>query len=175
MYFGESSMRKDEFNEGLGDLAHAAERDHEVQMARADLYKIAKYAIELHDMMKKVSEEKGLEGWQQAKITKAADYIGSVYHNLDYEMKFGADVAATMPQTATESSYKDQLSAKLNEAKGVCNECGNQMLTASEKKELAELAEGERHGNSKIYKKCWKGCHKVAGKKRGEPGSCKCD
>ena len=30
---------------GLGDLAHAAERDHEVQMARADLYKIAKYAI----------------------------------------------------------------------------------------------------------------------------------
>ena len=175
MYFGESSMRKNEFKEGLGDLAHAAERDHEVQMARADLYKIAKYAIELHDMMKKVSEEKGLEGWQQAKITKAADYIGSVYHNLDYEMKFGADVAATMPQTATESSYKDQLSAKLNEAKGVCNECGSQMLTAQEKKELAELEEGERHGNSKIYKKCWKGCRKVAGVPRGEPGSCKCD
>ena len=58
-------------------------------MARADLYKIAKYAIKLHDMLKDVSEERGMEGWQQAKITKAADYIGSVYHNLDYDLKFG--------------------------------------------------------------------------------------
>jgi hypothetical protein len=126
-------------------------------------------------MLKKVSEEQGLEGWQQAKITKAADYIGSVYHNMDYEMKFGSDVAQTLPVPATESSYKDQLSAKLNEATGVCNECGNQMLTAQEKQELADLAEGERHGNSKIYKKCWKGCRKVAGVPRGAPGSCKCD
>ena len=73
---------------GLGDLAHAAERDHEVQMARADLYKIAKYAIKLHDMLKTVSEAEGIEGWQQSKITKAADYIGSVYHAMDYDMKF---------------------------------------------------------------------------------------
>ena len=75
--------------EGLADLAGRAEADHEVQMARADLYKIAKYAIKLHDMLKGVDESQGLEGWQQAKITKAADYMGSVFHNLDYEMKFG--------------------------------------------------------------------------------------
>jgi len=79
----------DAIKEGLADLAGRAEADHEVQMARADLYKIAKYAIKLHDMLKGVSEEQGLEGWQQAKITKAADYIGSVYNNLDYDMKFG--------------------------------------------------------------------------------------
>jgi len=78
--------------EGLADLADMAERDHEVQMARADLYKIAKYAIKLHDMMKDITEADGLEGWQQAKITKAADYIGSVYHNLDYDLKFSEDV-----------------------------------------------------------------------------------
>lgn len=83
-------MRDKEIKEGLADLAGAAERDHEVQMARADLYKIAKYAIKLHDMLKNVSEAQGLEGWVQAKITKASDYIGSVYHNLDYEMKFGS-------------------------------------------------------------------------------------
>lgn len=71
--------------EGLGDLAHAAEKDHEVQMARADLYKLAKYAIKLHDMLKGVSEAEGLEGWVQAKITKSADMIGSVYHHMDYE------------------------------------------------------------------------------------------
>jgi hypothetical protein len=84
----EENMSK-AIKEGLADLAGRAEADHEVQMARADLYKIAKYAIKLHDMLKGVSEETGLEGWQQAKITKAADYMGSVYHNLDYDMKFG--------------------------------------------------------------------------------------
>ena len=83
----EETMSK-AIKEGLADLADMAERDHEVQMARADLYKIAKYAIKLHDMMKNVSEAEGLEGWQQAKITKAADYIGSVYHNLEYDLKF---------------------------------------------------------------------------------------
>ena len=82
-------MSNKKVNEGLADLAQRAESDHEVQMARADLYKIAKYAIKLHDMLKTVSEADGLEGWQQAKITKASDYISSVYHNLDYKMKFG--------------------------------------------------------------------------------------
>lgn len=74
-------------NEGhLGELADRVELDHEVQMARADLYKIAKYAIKLHNMLKSVSEVQGIEGWQQSKITKAADYLGSVYHNMDYAM-----------------------------------------------------------------------------------------
>ena len=35
-----------------------------------------------------------------------------------------------------------------------------------------EIEEGEQHGNSKIYNKCWKGYRKVPGKKRGEEGSC---
>jgi hypothetical protein len=79
--------------EGLGDLAAQAEMDHEIQMARSELYKIAKYAIKLHEMLKGRSEAQGLEAWQQSKITKAADYIGSVYHNLEYEMKFGEQMA----------------------------------------------------------------------------------
>jgi len=82
-------MKKKELTtEGLADLAYKAESDHEVQMARAELYKVAKYAIKLHEMMKNVSEAEGLEGWVQAKITKAADYISSVYHHMDYETKF---------------------------------------------------------------------------------------
>jgi len=82
-------MKKNELTtEGLADLAYKAESDHEVQMARAELYKVAKYAIKLHEMMKNVSEAEGLEGWVQAKITKAADYISSVYHHMDYETKF---------------------------------------------------------------------------------------
>lgn len=35
-----------------------------------------------------------------------------------------------------------------------------------------EITEGERHGNSKVYDKCWTGYRKVPGKKRGEKGSC---
>ena len=79
-------MARKKVQEGLSDMAMKAEMDHEVQMARSDLFKIAKYAVELHDMLKSVSEAEGIEGWQQSKITKAADYLGSVYHSMDYEV-----------------------------------------------------------------------------------------
>ena len=36
---------------------------------------------------------------------------------------------------------------------------------------IFEITEGERHGNSKVYDKCWTGYKKVPGKKRGEKGS----
>ena len=100
---------KKKTNEGLADMADLVERDHEVQMARSDLYKIAKYAIKLHEMLKTVSEAEGIEGWQQSKITKAADYIGSVYHSLDYEMKF----AEQKVKEAKRTSYKDGLTTML--------------------------------------------------------------
>ena len=89
-------MRKAEIEEGLGELADIAERDHEVQMARAQLYKAAKYSIELHQMLKSISEEQGLEGWVQAKITKASDYLSSVKHHLEYKM-LDANSEAGMP------------------------------------------------------------------------------
>lgn len=78
--------KKDVQTEDLALMAHKAEMDHEVQMARSDLYKAAKYSIKLHDILKNVSEEQGLEGWVAAKITKAADYLSSVKHYMEYEM-----------------------------------------------------------------------------------------
>lgn len=113
-------MSNKKVQEGLGELADMAERDHEVQMARADLYKIAKYAIKLHDMLKNVTEAEGLEGWQQAKITKASDYMSSVFHSLDYDQKFGDEDkmdAMAMAQAAKESTdpYKSTLHQRLNE------------------------------------------------------------
>ena len=60
---------KDIIEEGiLSDMAAKSEMDHEIQMARGQLYKCAKYSIELHNMLKGVSEEQGLEAWVQAKI-----------------------------------------------------------------------------------------------------------
>lgn len=91
-------MKYKQIKEGLGDAAHKAELDHEVQMARADLYKLAKYSIKLHELLKNVSEAEGLEGWVQAKITKASDYISSVYHYMDYDEKFDqAEIENSIP------------------------------------------------------------------------------
>ena len=107
-------------NEGhLGQMADRVELDHEVQMARADLYKLAKYSIKLHDMLKNVSELNGIDGWQASKITKAADYIGSVYHSMDAET---GDAEAEMDALADiVMPDHDEHSVK------VCVDCGDKM------------------------------------------------
>lgn len=81
-------MTRRKTNEGLADLASSAEADHELQMARSQLYKIAQYAIKLHEMTKQITDPNGLEPWQSAKLTKASDYLSAVYHNLEYNLKF---------------------------------------------------------------------------------------
>lgn len=63
--------------------------DHEAAMARAELKKAAEYAIKLFKMIKEGDE---LEGWTAAKITKAADYLSSVYHHMDYEQAMKAKI-----------------------------------------------------------------------------------
>lgn len=60
-------------------------QDHEASMARAELYKAAEYAIKIFHM---IEAGDNLEGWVQAKITKAADYLDSVAHYMEYQKKF---------------------------------------------------------------------------------------
>ena len=105
-------LRRDmkSIKESVADEAAHMERDHEVQMARSDLYKIANYAVKLHKMLKNVSEEQGIQGWMQAKITKAADYMSSVAHTLEYDM-----MAETL------------VSEQLDASKYHCKDCGCQM------------------------------------------------
>ena len=67
--------------------ATAAHQDHEVQMARSDCYNAAKYAIELHKLLKNISEQEGLEGWVSEKITLANDYLRTVTEYLRYEQQ----------------------------------------------------------------------------------------
>lgn len=67
-----------------GFIPHAEDRrDHEVEMARSDLYQAHKNSSKIHKLIKNVSEDEGLEGWVQAKITKAADYLNSVRQYLE--------------------------------------------------------------------------------------------
>ena len=75
---------------GLADMADMAERDPEVQMARAELYKIAKNTLSnSHEMLKGVSEAQGMEGWQQSQNYPKAQTILVLNHPaMDYDMKF---------------------------------------------------------------------------------------
>lgn len=69
----------------LSDVANMA-RDHEVQMAREECYHIASNAIEMHKLLKNISEEQGLDGWVSEKISLANDYIRTVREYLEYEI-----------------------------------------------------------------------------------------
>jgi len=89
-------MTKKKIKEGLSDEAMSVDRDHEVQMARAQLYHLANDAIRLHKLLKDISEAEGLEGWMQSKITLAADYIKSTADYLEYD-KLKTPTAPMMP------------------------------------------------------------------------------
>jgi hypothetical protein len=90
------------------------ERDREGAMAKADLYKLANYSLKLFKMMEANTQ---LEGWVQAKITKAADYVASVYHYMEYEMKFSEYGQAIDDSDVYSESQKRALRGKLMEAK----------------------------------------------------------
>ena len=83
-------MKHKEIKEGLADAAHKAEMDHEVQMAREECYHIASNAIELHKLLKTVSEAHGLDGWVSEKISLANDYVNTVKEYLEYELQTGS-------------------------------------------------------------------------------------
>ena len=62
--------------------------DGELDMARLELLKANEYAAKLFHHIGNHPESDYLEGWVASKITKAADYLSSVYHYLDYEDNF---------------------------------------------------------------------------------------
>jgi hypothetical protein len=60
-------------------------RDHEVEMARSELFAAAKDAQRVYAMLKNRTEDEGLMGWQQSYITLAADYLNSVADSLEHQ------------------------------------------------------------------------------------------
>ena len=67
-----------------GFIAKSADRtDHEVEMARSDLFSAAKNAQQVYAMIKDLSEDEGLEGWVQEKIIKANDYLNTIREYLE--------------------------------------------------------------------------------------------
>ena len=89
--------------------------DHEVEMARSDLFHAAQNAKEIYKMIHQVSEDEGLEGWVQEKIIKANDYLNTVREYLEHktymqeEIKSGGVIAGGM------SNFEEGLAEGLNE------------------------------------------------------------
>ena len=70
----------------------AGDDDHEVSMARGELEAISDKALELSSAMQGMTDEGNpLEAWVQSKITKAKDYVNSVYDYLMYNPDMGKE------------------------------------------------------------------------------------
>lgn len=70
-----------------GFISHDKDRtDHEVEMARSDLFQSAKNAKKVYELIANISEEVGLEGWVQEKIIKANDYLNTIREYLEHKV-----------------------------------------------------------------------------------------
>ena len=67
-----------------GFIPHEQDRrDHEVEMARSDLFQAAKNAKQVYELIADLTEDEGLEGWVQEKIIKANDYLNTIREYLE--------------------------------------------------------------------------------------------
>ena len=126
----------------------SGEVDREGAMAKADLYKLANYS---HKLFQQIQDEDQLEGWVQAKITKAADYIASVYHYLEYEMKFSEYGKALDDSDVLSEGQKRVLKTRLNEAKSKVKELKK---VQAEKVKDKKMAEGVLSGGHTACAEC---------------------
>lgn len=88
--------------------------DHEADMARAQLMRLAEYSVKLFKM---IEPGDNLEGWTAAKITKASDYISSVFHYMEYEMYKETEKDRMMALKDVKDDYFESLESKLSEEK----------------------------------------------------------
>jgi len=73
--------------------------DDDGWMAKSQLYKTAKYAIALHQM---INDADDLEPWVQAKITRASEDLSAVKHYMEYQMTRGEHQEIPMEPTGTD-------------------------------------------------------------------------
>lgn len=82
-------MKSSDFARKQHNIVQAATEmhtDHEIQMAREACYNSASNAIELHRLLKNISEQEGLQAWASEKLSLANDYLRSVKEWLEYEL-----------------------------------------------------------------------------------------
>ena len=97
------------------DLGH---QDDEPHMIKSELYKVAKYALELYKMVDQF-EGKGevdFPAWWQSKVTKATSMISSAKHYLEFELTepamdqavVGGEKALGVSEGGSDGDFEDQ-------------------------------------------------------------------
>jgi hypothetical protein len=125
--------------------------DREGAMAKADLYKLANYSLKL---FKQLEDDAQMESWVQAKITKAADYIASVYHYLEYEMKFNDYGHQLDNAELVNEDRKIELKNKLLEAKAKVAELKKNQAEKMKAKDSKKVEEGILSGGDRPCTEC---------------------
>jgi len=125
--------------------------DREGAMAKADLYKLANYSLKL---FKQLEDDAQMESWVQAKITKAADYIASVYHYLEYEMKFNDYGHQLDNAELVNEDQKIELKNKLLEAKAKISELKKSQAEKMKAKDSKKVEEGILNGGDETCTEC---------------------
>jgi hypothetical protein len=122
--------------------------DREGAMAKADLFKLANYS---HKLYQKLQDDDQLEAWVQAKITKAADYVASVYHYLEYEMKFSEYGHHLDNSDTLSEGQKMKIKELLAEAKGKMKDLKK---SQAEKVKAKKVEEGILSGGEQPCAEC---------------------
>ena len=87
----QNAMKGQEVDENMeltNDIDKDDYVDNEGRHAKLQLRKAAEYSVKLSQML---GDGDQLPAWVQSKITKASDYMSTVYHYLDYEMSRSED------------------------------------------------------------------------------------
>jgi len=78
---------------------------YEGHMAKTNLYKIAEYAQELHDL---IHDDENLEPWVEEKIAVAAHMMDAVGHYMQYNASRGGEGEWEQPSPAERHDYDDE-------------------------------------------------------------------
>jgi len=105
------------FREALEQVRE--EPDHEISMARGELKATADKALELVAALEGKSDEGNpMEAWVQSKITKAKDYVNSVYDYLMYNPKMANEANIDVDNVGKGDTDKEkELKIKLDKEK----------------------------------------------------------
>ena len=105
------------FREALEQVRE--EPDHEISMARGELKATADKALELVAALEGKSDEGNpMEAWVQSKITKAKDYVNSVYDYLMYNPEMANEANLDVDNVGKGDTDKEkELKIKLDKEK----------------------------------------------------------
>jgi hypothetical protein len=114
-------------------------RDHEVEMARSDVYAAVKDATRIYKTIKNRTEDQGLMGWQQSYITLAADYLNSVADSLEHDSKVSEMTGGVL--AGGMSNFEE------NVAEDQINELSPETLASYKKKAGADATAADKRGD----------------------------